>query len=154
MNTMNTMNTHSLTHSRHSLARERGRSGVTIFFCRAHCPFKPPCLLTRIRITAEALIKTQTQKITMSDTKSTTKQLVGSKRLREHDPELFDLIEREKTRQFTGLELIASEVRSANLLFTSWSYARTNSHVNATTTTFRTHRTLRPLQSWNVSALV
>jgi glycine hydroxymethyltransferase len=30
-------------------------------------------------------------------------------RLEEHDPVLFDLIEREKHRQWSGLELIASE---------------------------------------------
>jgi glycine/serine hydroxymethyltransferase len=28
----------------------------------------------------------------------------------DHDPEMADIIEREKTRQFLGLELIASEV--------------------------------------------
>ena len=31
--------------------------------------------------------------------------------LAEHDPELFDLIEQEKNRQWRSLELIASEVR-------------------------------------------
>ena len=31
--------------------------------------------------------------------------------LQEHDPELYDLIEAERTRQASGLELIASEVR-------------------------------------------
>ena len=31
----------------------------------------------------------------------------------DHDPEMADIIEREKTRQFLGLELIASEVRCA-----------------------------------------
>ncbi len=40
----------------------------------------------------------------------------------EHDPEMADIIEREKTRQFLGLELIASEVRQqfkqAQLQFT------------------------------------
>ena len=38
--------------------------------------------------------------------------------LAEHDPEMFDIIEAEKTRQSLGLELIASEVRkplSSNL---------------------------------------
>ena len=33
----------------------------------------------------------------------------GQMSLLEHDPDLFDLIEREKHRQWTGLELIASE---------------------------------------------
>jgi len=46
----------------------------------------------------------------MADSKTTqTTQLVGSKRLREHDPELHSIIEKEKRRQFSGLELIASE---------------------------------------------
>ena len=35
--------------------------------------------------------------------------LPGQKSLEEHDPVLFDLIEREKFRQWSGLELIASE---------------------------------------------
>lgn len=36
--------------------------------------------------------------------------LKQNKPLEEVDPELFDLIERERTRQWKGLELIASEV--------------------------------------------
>ena len=35
--------------------------------------------------------------------------LPGQKSLLEHDPELHDLIEKEKHRQWAGLELIASE---------------------------------------------
>jgi hypothetical protein len=35
----------------------------------------------------------------------------GNKSLAEHDPEMFDLIEKEKARQTRSLELIASEVR-------------------------------------------
>lgn len=35
--------------------------------------------------------------------------LPGNQSLEEHDPELFDLIEQEKNRQWRGLELIASE---------------------------------------------
>jgi glycine hydroxymethyltransferase len=35
--------------------------------------------------------------------------LPGQIPLSEHDPLLFDIIEREKFRQWTGLELIASE---------------------------------------------
>jgi glycine/serine hydroxymethyltransferase len=31
--------------------------------------------------------------------------------LEQHDPELFDLVEKEKARQWSGIELIASEVR-------------------------------------------
>ena len=38
-----------------------------------------------------------------------TKTLSGQKRLRDHDKDLFDIIEKEKMRQYTGLELIASE---------------------------------------------
>ena len=34
---------------------------------------------------------------------------IGRKSLEEHDPEMFDIIEKEKHRQWTGLELIASE---------------------------------------------
>lgn len=34
----------------------------------------------------------------------------GNVALEEHDPELFDIIEREKNRQWKSLELIASEV--------------------------------------------
>ena len=48
----------------------------------------------------------------MSDTKSrsnVTTTLSGQKRLRDHDKDLFDIIEKEKMRQYTGLELIASE---------------------------------------------
>jgi glycine/serine hydroxymethyltransferase len=37
------------------------------------------------------------------------------KNLHDEDPEVFEIIEKEKKRQFTGLELIASEV-SPNLL--------------------------------------
>lgn len=42
----------------------------------------------------------------MSDIPST---LPGNVPLAEHDPEIADLIEREMTRQWSGLELIASE---------------------------------------------
>ena len=35
--------------------------------------------------------------------------LPGQTPLAEHDPELFDIIEKEKWRQWSGLELIASE---------------------------------------------
>jgi len=35
----------------------------------------------------------------------------GTESLADVDPELFDLIEKEKERQWSGLELIASEVR-------------------------------------------
>ena len=46
----------------------------------------------------------------MSDTKkSNVATLSGQKRLRDHDKDLFDIIEKEKMRQYTGLELIASE---------------------------------------------
>ena len=31
-----------------------------------------------------------------------------------HDPQLHEIIEREKRRQFRGLEMIASEVRNVN----------------------------------------
>lgn len=34
----------------------------------------------------------------------------GNVPLAEHDPELFDIIEKEKNRQWSSLELIASEV--------------------------------------------
>lgn len=38
-----------------------------------------------------------------------TTQLSGQKSLEEHDPVIYDIIEREKHRQWSGLELIASE---------------------------------------------
>ena len=38
-----------------------------------------------------------------------TKMLPGNASLEAHDPEIFDLIEKEKFRQWSGLELIASE---------------------------------------------
>jgi hypothetical protein len=37
------------------------------------------------------------------------KNMSGNQSLAEHDPILFDLIEKEKFRQWSGLELIASE---------------------------------------------
>lgn len=42
--------------------------------------------------------------------------------LSEADPEIHALVEREKERQFHGLELIASEVQSCRLLIilTAW----------------------------------
>jgi glycine hydroxymethyltransferase len=40
---------------------------------------------------------------------STVPKLEGNKSLEDVDPELFDLIEQEKVRQFKGIELIASE---------------------------------------------
>ncbi|EFC43488.1 hydroxymethyltransferase [Naegleria gruberi] len=40
---------------------------------------------------------------------STTPKLIGNTPLSQADPELFDLIEKEKERQWKGLELIASE---------------------------------------------
>jgi glycine hydroxymethyltransferase len=42
----------------------------------------------------------------MSDVPTT---LPGNTPLQEHDPEMYDLIEKEKNRQWKGLELIASE---------------------------------------------
>jgi glycine hydroxymethyltransferase len=37
------------------------------------------------------------------------KSLPGNVALEQHDPEMYDLIEKEKTRQWSCLELIASE---------------------------------------------
>lgn len=39
----------------------------------------------------------------------------GNVSLAEHDPDLFDIIEKEKNRQWKSLELIASEVSVRNL---------------------------------------
>ena len=39
----------------------------------------------------------------------------GNMPLAAADPEVFDLVEREKYRQWQGLELIASEVASRNI---------------------------------------
>jgi len=59
--------------------------------------------------------------------------------LEEHDPDMFDLIEKEKHRQWSGLELIASENFTSKVLLYHLSllsyysnniyYARLLSHV-------------------------
>ena len=48
--------------------------------------------------------------------------------LREWDPELFDLIEREKARQFLGLELIASENFTSRAVLDCLGSALTNKY--------------------------
>ncbi len=40
--------------------------------------------------------------------------------LKQEDAEIYDLIQKEKTRQFSGLELIASEVRILTTLSSSY----------------------------------
>jgi glycine hydroxymethyltransferase len=44
-------------------------------------------------------------------------KIAGNTPLKEHDPELFDIIECEKARQFRGLELIASENFTSQAVF-------------------------------------
>jgi glycine hydroxymethyltransferase len=52
----------------------------------------------------------------------------GQKSLEEHDPELFDLIEREKHRQWSGLELIASENFTSKAVISCLGSALTNKY--------------------------
>jgi len=54
--------------------------------------------------------------------------LAGSQTLEEHDPVLFDLIEREKHRQWSGLELIASENFTSKAVFQCLGSALTNKY--------------------------
>lgn len=54
--------------------------------------------------------------------------LPGQKTLEEHDPELFDLIEKEKHRQWSGLELIASENFTSKAVMTCLGSALTNKY--------------------------
>ena len=52
----------------------------------------------------------------------------GQMSLEEHDPVIFDLIEREKHRQWTGLELIASENFTSKAVMTCLGSALTNKY--------------------------
>lgn len=54
--------------------------------------------------------------------------LPGQKSLEEHDPELFDLIEHEKNRQWSGLELIASENFTSRAVMDCLGSALTNKY--------------------------
>jgi len=54
--------------------------------------------------------------------------LPGSVTLEEHDPEMFDLIEREKHRQWSGLELIASENFTSKAVMSCLGSALTNKY--------------------------
>lgn len=54
--------------------------------------------------------------------------LPGQTPLAEHDPELFDLIEKEKNRQWSGLELIASENFTSKAVFQCLGSALTNKY--------------------------
>jgi glycine hydroxymethyltransferase len=53
---------------------------------------------------------------------------VGRKSLEEHDPEMFDIIEKEKHRQWTGLELIASENLTSRAVMECLGSALTNKY--------------------------
>merc|ERR1719197_2374513 len=53
---------------------------------------------------------------------------VGQSTLEEHDPELHDLIEREKNRQWRGLELIASENFTSRAVMECLGSALTNKY--------------------------
>jgi len=55
-------------------------------------------------------------------------QIPGQVPLNEHDPELFDLIEHEKHRQWSGLELIASENFTSKAVFQCLGSALTNKY--------------------------
>ena len=48
--------------------------------------------------------------------------------LEEHDPEMYDLIEQEKRRQWTGLELIASENFTSRAVMECLGSALTNKY--------------------------
>lgn len=82
-------------------------------------------------------------------------QLPGNASLKDHDPELYDLIEKERVRQLSGLELIASEVRTCYVRVWRGRFPpRQQPHTN---TTARTHplgrcRTSRPAPSWSAWA--
>ena len=54
--------------------------------------------------------------------------LPGQMSLEEHDPELFDLIEKEKNRQWSGLELIASENFTSKAVMECLGSALTNKY--------------------------
>ena len=54
--------------------------------------------------------------------------LPGQTPLSEHDPVLFDLIEREKHRQWSGLELIASENLTSRAVMDCLGSALTNKY--------------------------
>jgi len=54
--------------------------------------------------------------------------LPGQQSLEQHDPELFDLIEREKHRQWTGIELIASENFTSKAVMQCLGSALTNKY--------------------------
>lgn len=54
--------------------------------------------------------------------------LPGNKTLEEHDPVLFDLIEHEKFRQWSGLELIASENLTSKAVMQCLGSALTNKY--------------------------
>lgn len=54
--------------------------------------------------------------------------LPGQQSLEEHDPELFDLIEREKRRQWSGIELIASENFTSKAVMQCLGSALTNKY--------------------------
>lgn len=54
--------------------------------------------------------------------------LPGQVALEQHDPELFDIIELEKHRQWSGLELIASENFTSRAVFDCLGSALTNKY--------------------------
>lgn len=55
-------------------------------------------------------------------------QIPGQRTLEEHDPVLFDLIEKEKHRQWSGLELIASENFTSKAVMSCLGSALTNKY--------------------------
>ena len=56
------------------------------------------------------------------------KNLTGQLSLEEQDPDMFDLIEREKHRQWTGMELIASENLTSKAVIQCLGSALTNKY--------------------------
>mmetsp|Transcript_14405 Transcript_14405/g.20409 ORF Transcript_14405/g.20409 Transcript_14405/m.20409 type:complete len:470 (+) Transcript_14405:24-1433(+) len=59
---------------------------------------------------------------------ATPLKLVGNESLLDHDPEMADLIEKEKTRQWSGLELIASENFTSRAVMECLGSALTNKY--------------------------
>jgi glycine hydroxymethyltransferase len=68
------------------------------------------------------------QSLSVRTTMSIPTSLPGQKSLEEHDAELFDLIEHEKHRQWSGLELIASENFTSKAVFQCLGSALTNKY--------------------------
>ena len=63
---------------------------------------------------------------------NTTKELTGLESLKDHDVEIYDLIEKEKRRQWESLELIASENFTSKAVMEALGSALTNKYAEGT----------------------